>query len=535
MYYQESDILLQDNPEYREQIETIDRFIHSLDPEEQTQFNPEIVADITGINIRIIRFIFDDYSKHGLLKVQKYLLCPTTDNILREFDAEELDSLPILEFCDICGIEHNFNETEVSDRYSLLKFAKKLEVKEMNATKPSIIGQSITKEDEQAISDTMPILVYLSNVVNNKPLKDKRVIAVLHFLKDLIPFMHALEASGINPSETLLFYKEYLYPHKDQIIDYLGKKGYMVSSIQSLDEMLLTFQQKCVAEAKPIILIEDGGYLVPRIHDSDYDILRSQTIGAVEQTTKGERQDLGVKNLAFPVLSIAKSELKNRFEPPNVARAVVMNIQGLIPNVNFNSKEALLIGYGAIGKEIARQLKDTLRMNVTVFDLDKTRLLEAQQEAFRICQYLENCMQGKFLIVGATGETSIGRNELLSMEHNVNLVSASSDQREIGLNELKALSSTKEPLQDNSNITGTKFVIRGTEKSINLIADGYPINFWAKESMPNRVSDVIMSLIYISAIDVALNSEALDKKVLTDRVNELEKSYGLAELYTKYQ
>jgi S-adenosylhomocysteine hydrolase len=161
-------------------------------------------------------------------------------------------------------------------------------------------------------------------------------------------------------------------------------------------------------------------------------------------------------------------------------------------------------------------------------------LLEAQQEIFRTCQYLDNCVRGKFLIIGATGETSIGRNELLSMEHNVILVSSSSDQREIGLNELKALSSGHEQLLANGDKSGTKFIIRGTEKSINLIADGYPINFWAEESMPNRVSDVIMSLIYISSIDISLNSNSLDKKVLTDRVNELERQYKLAELYMRH-
>jgi S-adenosylhomocysteine hydrolase len=143
---------------------------------------------------------------------------------------------------------------------------------------------------------------------------------------------------GLDPAETLVLYKEYQYPFKDRIIKYLKNKNYLVSSIESLDESLQSFQDKCIVQAKPIIIIEDGGYLVPKIHNSSYDILKSQTIGAVEQTTKGERQDLAVVNLAFPVLSIARSELKNRFEPPHVASAVVMNIRRMLPNVSFNSK-----------------------------------------------------------------------------------------------------------------------------------------------------------------------------------------------------
>jgi S-adenosylhomocysteine hydrolase len=533
MYYHESDTLLQDDPGLHEDVEKLDRFIHSLRPEEQSYLNMEIISDLLDIKKRRVEFIFNYYSIYGLLMCKKYLSCPETGSTIREIADIEFESLPLIELCDVCGIDHEFEKTDVVSCYSLKNFAKMKEDQTMK-TEDITANQSFTEEDIHALSDSMPILTYFSNKIANRPFEGKRFILILHFLKDLIPFLESAEKIGLNPSETLLFYKEYQYPNKNKIITFLEQKGYLVSSLDSLNTVLLNFQEKCSHLEKPIIIIEDGGYLVPLLHNSEFDGLKSQTLGAVEQTTKGERQDLTVEELAFPVLSIAKSDLKNKFEPPHVANAVVINIRKLISQVNFNSKDALVIGYGAIGSEIANKLVDILSMNVTVFDIDKTKLIEAQQKGFKTCDYLEICVKEKFLIVGTTGETSIGRSELLSMYHNVYLVSASSDQREIGLDELKALSSRETQISADDAVIGTKFTIRSTDKAINLVADGYPINFWAKESMPNNVSDLIMSLIYLSAVEIAFNSKLLDKKVLTDRVNKIERQYSLAGLYREY-
>jgi len=534
MYFQESDILLRNNPEYRVDIQTIDNFLHSLRPEEQLQLDINVIADITGLRPEIIEFIFDRYCEYGLLMRKKYITCPNEGDIIREINDEELEKLPIEDFCDICDEEHTFKEEDVRIRYCIRKFTKQPEKKDVMRCQVSPTEELITEDEVNALSDTMPILAYLSSNIPNDVLRDKRFIIVLHFLKDLIPFMKACEEIGLNPAETLLFYKEYLYPHKDSIIRYFQNKGYLVSSLDSLDEVLPSFQERCRDDRKSIIIVEDGGYIIPKIHGREYKEIKAHVIGAVEQTTKGEREDGNIRNLAFPILSIARSNLKNRFEPPHVARAMINNLQRLLNNINFSSQKVLLIGYGTIGKEIAIQLRDTLRMNVTIYDSDAEKMVEAIQNGFDTCSYLSNGVSDKYMIIGATGETSIGRGELLSMRHNVYLVSASSDQREIGLQELTALSSKQEEIKSNGKKVGTKYTIRGRGSAINLIADGYPINFWAEESMPNNVSDIIMSLIYLSIVEIASNNESLEKKIHTERINELVRDKGVNELYLEY-
>jgi S-adenosylhomocysteine hydrolase len=76
----------------------------------------------------------------------------------------------------------------------------------------------------------------------------------------------------------------------------------------------------------------------------------------------------------------------------------------------------------------------------------------------------------------------------------------------------------------------TKYIIRGTDKAINLLADGFPINFWASNSMPNEVSDLIMSLIFISVIYLAEHHQKLNRKIDPDIVNQLANECEIAKI-----
>jgi S-adenosylhomocysteine hydrolase len=341
--------------------------------------------------------------------------------------------------------------------------------------------------------------------------------------------MDACRKLGADPSTTLIFYKNYQYPNKGKIEQYLKEQGYSIYSLTELDMVLRGLESK---EVKNIVVIEDGGHIVPKLH-KDFALLANKTLGAVEQTTKGIRNDKNIGNLIFPVISIPGSHLKDTFEPPHIARAVINNIQRLLKDVNFSSRNALVIGFGKIGKEVALQLRDSLKMQVSVHDSDKTKLVEAYQHGFDTIENLRIGVKDKFLIIGATGETVVGRSEILGMEHNVYLVSASSEQWEFCISELEALSSQKEEIWSDGEKIGTKYKIRNTEKCINLIADGYPINFWKTESMPNEVSDLIMSLILVSAVEIATKSP-MPQKINSDVVNELEERYELSKVYLEY-
>ncbi len=379
------------------------------------------------------------------------------------------------------------------------------------------------------LSDTMPVLSYLSNKIESQPFKGKTLLILLHFLRDLIPFIEACKKAGALPSETMIFYKDYQYPNKEKIEDDLRKGAHRVYPIKEVSSALKQLDSEGV---RNVIIIEDGGVIVPKLR-KEFEKLATATLGAVEQTTRGIRNDQQIEEHSFPVISIPGSKLKDTFEPPHVARAVVNNIQRLLPDKNFSGRNALVIGYGNIGEQIALQLRDTLRMKVGVYDLDNTKLIKARQYGFDTEENLRDGVKEKFLIVGATGETVVGRGETLAMEHNVYLVSASSEQWEFCISELNALSSGRTDLPHDGEKIGTRYKIRNTEKQVNLIADGHPINFWKTESMPNEVSDLIMSLIFISAVEIATNI-SLPSGINHEITDELAERYGLSKIYLEY-
>jgi S-adenosylhomocysteine hydrolase len=380
------------------------------------------------------------------------------------------------------------------------------------------------------VSESMPVLAYLSNKVNNQPFKGKTLLVLLHFLTDLIPFIEACKKAGVSPDNTILFYKDYLYPRKEEIKETLKRDGCKVFSVAEVDDMLREMTSKI---PKPTIVIEDGGHIVPRLHKTEFKELANATLGAVEQTTRGIRSDQQIKEPLFSIISIPSSKLKNTFEPPHVARTVINNIQKLLHNINFSARKGLVIGYGSIGEQIALFLRDTLMMSITVYDSDPTSLVKARQQGFPAEENLVNGVTDKFMIVGATGETVIQRKEILAMDHNVHLVSASSEQWEFCISELNAVCSEKDDLVHNGEKIGTRFKIRNTEKYINLVADGYPINFWKSESMPNEVSDLIMSLIFVSAVKTATNS-SLQQGINSEITNKLDEEYEIGKMYLEY-
>lgn len=128
--------------------------------------------------------------------------------------------------------------------------------------------------------------------------------------------------------------------------------------------------------------MEDGGFFVPIIH-KQYPNLATHTIGVVEQTSRGDwntqswLDENSENSLRFPVLSVAQSRIKNDWEPKYIGRAVVKHIESMLAGVALNGKTAAVLGYGAVGEQVAQELK-TRGAIVTVFELSHEKLLKAK-------------------------------------------------------------------------------------------------------------------------------------------------------------
>ena len=141
----------------------------------------------------------------------------------------------------------------------------------------------------------------------------------------------------------------------------------------------------------------------------------------------------------------------------------------------------------------------------------------------------------KNFVIGASGNESINSQVIASLSHGTYLISASSELYEIDIDELHRQAKNKEILNnDNGGEIGTTFILPPNDKQIHTLANGFPINFWGFESMPEEASDLILSLIFLSGSEIALGNFS-SSGINPDAVNEITKKYKVEEKFLEFQ
>jgi len=253
---------------------------------------------------------------------------------------------------------------------------------------------------------------------------------------------------------------------------------------QSVSHILKKVCNCCEKENKTLLIIEDGGYIVPKIHQL-FDEIPSFVIGAVEQTARGVWNDESV-DLNIPVLTVAFSEFKKELEAPEVGKAVVFNVGQLLSKRTFlRGKKVGVMGFGTIGRNVAECLRNSKSI-VKISEVDIKKAMIAQLEGFEHMDSI-SLVKDCDIVIGTTGRKSLGFNEILEAKNNSVFVSASSKQIEIDMDTLELLSESKKTLD-----IGTEYELINGNKLL-VLANGFPVNFYCSESVPNMLIDFILS------------------------------------------
>lgn len=536
MFFPECESLAADYSELRGLIEQIDSYLKIMGP--NPVLRVEDFASFFKARQSQVRAVFDQLDKLTLLRKESWAECECGNLMDAESYQEAIEAGDSFE-CSSCEkdlVKQSPNIVTVY-RLNVFKTVRKDKVS-VNMSK-SILPEPIVEFDEPLpevfLKDPFRNMLLLRYYSREEPLKSempfagKRVVFVLHFLRDLIPFIEATIALGLEPANTTLFYKDYPYPQRKAIGNWLEARGFKIFPRSYIKAFLKNLCESGTDRIGKLLIVEDGGFFVPMIHREFPDLI-SFTLGAVEQTTRGLRnaqaweKESGDK-LKIPLLSIADSKLKSQFEPDYIAKAVVQNLQRLLPNEVLNGKGVALFGCGTIG----RALVNWLIMNhaiVTVYETKDENRLWAWQNGALLADSPEEAVRNKNFVIGASGNQSVDSAVISNLMHGVFLISASSEQYEIDINELSQQAGEKGDLINNSGkLIGTYFILH-PDRKINLLANGYPINFWGMDSMPEKASDLIMSIILLAAAEVANGKYSAG--INSDAVNELADKYKVA-------
>lgn len=348
---------------------------------------------------------------------------------------------------------------------------------------------------------TLSVFAYKEETV----FKDFVVILIQHLLSDFVHFVKALRKYGAIIDHTFII--GIPYSTKDIVLDYLSNEGY--KNVKSplyypFNPIVKDTIEKAIETAKKnskkILIVEDGGYAVPIIHSDfkhEIDIIH----GAVEQTANGIWRDKEIikdgSPLGFPVINVAESNLKKEQESPLIGRAVCKNIEILFGKSFFGliRKKIGLMGFGSTGTEIATVLQSS-NCELLIFDDREERLSQAKDLGFTVANDVEHFIEKSNLIIEATGNIWCNSNEILMLNHDSYFVSGSSKRLGINYDEFSRL--VKIDSQIHLPGVGSRYTLQNNH-DITLLADGFPINFFSAESVPDNEIAFIYALLFEAA------------------------------------
>lgn len=178
-----------------------------------------------------------------------------------------------------------------------------------------------------------------------------------------------------------------------------------------------------VAPHERLLILDIGGYFAKtQVILSEY--FGPRFLGVVEMTENGH-QRYEQEVLATPVVSVARSPLKQA-EDIQIGLSVVYSAESLARNLNrtFNVCEAVLFGYGKVGRSIARDLR-CRNLHLGLVETDVLRQVEALSHGFRLITKAEALSRAE-LVICSTGNGSLDLADLQALRPGTMVASVTS-------------------------------------------------------------------------------------------------------------
>ncbi|MDQ1292143.1 MAG: adenosylhomocysteinase [Actinomycetota bacterium] len=182
----------------------------------------------------------------------------------------------------------------------------------------------------------------------------------------------------------------------------------------------------------PVVLLDVGGYFAP-VLDSLSSSLAGALLGVVEDTENGHRRYEQADKLACPVVSVARSPLKDP-EDFLVGQSVVFSTEALMRSRGdiLHGRGALVIGFGKLGSSIARLLQNK-GVHVTVHDIDPVRRTHALSQGFAVARHRAQALTRAGLVLCATGALSLRGEDLARLRNGAYVATVTSSEDELDL------------------------------------------------------------------------------------------------------
>ncbi len=233
---------------------------------------------------------------------------------------------------------------------------------------------------------------------------------------------------------------------------------------------------------KSIIVLDDGADLLLNIPNEIYRLCRSDGhfLAGIEQTKGGSNRTF-FQGLPLPIINVAGSEIKNRFEYQWVAKEIIRILSnGSLDDIasQLGRKPRIgIIGYGVMGLAIANEL-GSREFQISVYD-PKINSVPGNSAVTHLSNAVV-LVSGVDVIIGCTG-TDVTANQAVfdALHYSLNpkwLLSASSKDLEFNY----LLHKCQEQIRQRyctPDVLQTVVYRNYYGSAISLLRGGFPINF----------------------------------------------------------
>ena len=228
----------------------------------------------------------------------------------------------------------------------------------------------------------MPVLHrLLADRLADGALRGRKLAVVVHLEAKTACLVLALReagaevvAAGSNPLST-----------QDAVCAALVERGVEVHARHGVSADEFTADLLAVAATGPELVIDDGLELTRRMAEHEPE-LYAQLRGVSEETTTGVARLRALAadgKLSFPAIAANDARCKHMFDNPYGTGQTTLTAILALTNVLAAGREFCVVGYGWVGKGVARAA-DGLGGRVTVVEIDPVRALTAHMDGFRV-------------------------------------------------------------------------------------------------------------------------------------------------------
>jgi adenosylhomocysteinase len=237
-----------------------------------------------------------------------------------------------------------------------------------------------------------------------------------------------------------------------------------VEAVAACDEL-----SRELLAGRDVVLLDMGGYFAGSLTEV-CERFSGRVVGVVEDTENGHKRYAQLAKVPCPVLSVARSPLK---EPEDylVGQSVVFSTEALMRGCGdiLHGRGALVIGFGKLGSSIARLLH-AKGMSVTVYDIDPVRRIQAASQGFWVARDRESSLAGAGVVLCATGSLALRAEDFGHLRNGAYVATVTSSEDEL---ELAGLPEVYSRMQYGAGVTRYET----TGHYFYLLNDGNAVNF----------------------------------------------------------